>query len=58
MQTTAYWLLFTYAIGAIRRILIFGVALTAVVVDMLAMISFDIVLLVIAIPVFSRAMSK
>jgi len=58
MQTIAYWLPFTYAIDAIRRIMIFGVALTAVGVDMLVMIGFGIIMLVIAIPAFSRAMSK
>jgi ABC-2 type transport system permease protein len=58
MQTIAYWLPFTYAIDAIRRIMIFGVGLTAVGVDMLVMISFGIVMLAIAIPAFSRAMNR
>lgn len=58
MQTIAYWLPFTYAIDAMRRIMIFGVALTSVGVDMLVMISFGIVMLLIAIPAFNRAMTK
>ena len=58
MQTIAYWLPFTYAIDAIRRIMIFGVALTAVGVDMLVMISFGVVMLLIAIPTFNRAMTR
>lgn len=58
MQTIAYWLPFTYAIDAIRRIMIFGVALTSVGVDMLVMISFGVVMLLIAIPTFNRAMTK
>jgi ABC-2 type transport system permease protein len=58
MQTIAYWLPFTYAIDAIRRIMIFGVALTSVGVDLLVMIGFGIVMLLIAIPTFNRAMTK
>jgi len=58
MQTIAYWLPFTYAIDAIRRIMIFGVALTSVGVDLLVMISFGVVMLLIAIPAFNRAMTK
>lgn len=58
MQTIAYWLPFTYAIDAMRRIMIFGVTLSAVATDMLVMISFGIVMLLIAIPAFNRAMTK
>jgi ABC-2 type transport system permease protein len=58
MQTIAYCLPFTYAIDAMRRIMIFGVALTTVATDMLVMVSFGIVMLIIAIPAFSRAMTK
>lgn len=58
MQTIAYWLPFTYAIDAMRRIMIFGVALTSVGLDMLVMISFGVVMLIIAIPAFNRAMTK
>ena len=45
MQTISYWLLFTYAIDAMRRIMIFGVALTPVTTDMLVMVGFGIVVL-------------
>jgi len=58
MQTIAYCLPFTYAIDAIRRIMIFGVALTSVGVDLLVMISFGVVMLLIAIPTFNRAMTR
>ena len=58
MQTIAYWLPFTYAIDAMRRIMIFGVTLTAVATDMLVMVGFGIVMLLIAIPAFNRAMTR
>jgi ABC-2 type transport system permease protein len=58
MQTIAYWLPFTYAIDAMRRIMIFGVTLTAVATDMFVMVGFGIVMLIIAIPAFNRAMTK
>jgi len=58
MQTIAYWLPFTYAIDAIRRIMIFGVTLSAVATDMFVMVGFGIVMLLIAIPAFNRAMTK
>jgi len=58
MQTIAYWLPFTYAIDAIRRIMVFGVSLAAVSTDMLVMVGFGIVMLIIAIPAFNRAMTR
>jgi ABC-2 type transport system permease protein len=58
MQTIAYWLPFTYAIDAMRRIMIFGVTLTAVATDMFVMVGFGIVMLLIAIPAFNRAMTR
>jgi ABC-2 type transport system permease protein len=58
MQTIAYWLPFTYAIDAMRRIMIFGVTLSAVATDMLVMVGFGVVMLLIAIPAFNRAMTR
>jgi ABC-2 type transport system permease protein len=58
MQTIAYWLPFTYAIDAMRRIMIFGVTLSAVATDMLVMVGFGVVMLLIAIPAFTRAMTR
>jgi len=58
MQTIAHWLPFTYAIDAIRRIMIFGVTFSAVAIDMFVMIGFGIGMLLIAIPAFNRAMTR
>lgn len=58
MQTIAYWLPFTYAIDAIRRIMIFGVILSAVATDMLVIVGFGIIMLLIAIPAFNRTMTR
>jgi len=58
MQTIAYWLPFTYAIDAIRRIMVFGVSLAAVATDIIVLLGFGIVMLIIAIPAFNRAMTR
>jgi ABC-2 type transport system permease protein len=58
MQTIAYWLPFTYAIDAIRRIMVFGVSLAAVATDIIVLLSFGIVMLIISIPAFNRAMTR
>ncbi len=58
MQTIAHCLPFTYAIDAMRRIMIFGVTLSAVATDMYIMIGFGIAMLILAIPAFNRAMTR
>ena len=58
MQTISHWLPFTYAIDAMRRIMIFGVALIDVATDMVILLAFGTVMLIIAIPAFERAMTR
>ena len=58
MQTISHCLPFTYAVDALRRIMIFGVTLSAVATDMFVMVGFGIVMLLIAIPAFNRAMTR
>jgi hypothetical protein len=48
---------FTYAIDAMR-IMIFGVNLSAVATGMFLMVGFGVVMLLVAIPICNRAMSK
>jgi ABC-2 type transport system permease protein len=58
MQTIAYSLPFTYAVGAVRAIMIFGANLGAVAMDMFILIGFGSVMLLLAVPVFNRAMTR
>jgi hypothetical protein len=58
MQTTPPLASATYAIDAMRRTMIFGVALILVRVDMSLMINFGIVMFLVVIPGFNRAMTK
>jgi ABC-2 type transport system permease protein len=58
MQTISHWLPFTYAVDAMRRIMIFGVGLTDVATDMAILIAFGTVMLIVAIPAFEKAMTR
>lgn len=58
MQTISHWLPFTYAVDAMRRIMIFGVGLTDVATDMAILVAFGTVMLAIAIPAFEKAMTR
>jgi ABC-2 type transport system permease protein len=58
MQTISHLLPFTYAIDAMRRIMIFGVALADVGTDMAILLAFGTVMLIIAIPAFEKAMTR
>jgi len=58
MQTISKWLPFTYAVDAMRRIMVFGATLGNVYTDVLVMLFFGIATLVIAIPVFERGMTR
>lgn len=58
MQTISKWLPFTYAVDAMRRIMVFGATLDNVYADVLVMLSFGIATLLIAIPVFEKGMTK
>ncbi|HYA21594.1 MAG TPA: ABC transporter permease [Thermoproteota archaeon] len=58
MQTISHWLPFTYAIDAMRRIMIFGVTLSNVVTDIAVLLAFGTVMLIVAIPAFEKAMTR
>jgi len=58
MQTISKWLPFTYAVDAMRRVMVFGATLGNVYTDVLVMLVFGIVTLIIAIPVFERGMTR
>jgi ABC-2 type transport system permease protein len=58
MQTISKWLPFTYAVDAMRRIMVFGATLGNVYNDVLVMLIFGIATLIIAIPVFERGMTR
>jgi len=58
MQTISHWLPFTYAIDAIRRIMIFGVTFADISTDIIVVVTFGVIMLIIAIPLFNRAMTQ
>jgi ABC-2 type transport system permease protein len=58
MQAISRWLPFTYAIDAIRKVMIFGVSLAALPTDVLVLVSFGVVMLLISVPLFNRAMTQ
>jgi ABC-2 type transport system permease protein len=58
MQAISRWLPFTYAVDAMRRIMIFGVGLTDVATDMAILVAFGTVMLIVAIPAFEKAMTR
>jgi ABC-2 type transport system permease protein len=58
MQTISKWLPFTYAVDAMRRVMVFGATLGNVYTDVLVMLVFGIATLIIAIPVFERGMTR
>jgi ABC-2 type transport system permease protein len=58
MQTVSQLLPFIYAIDAIRRIMIFGVTLSAVTTDLFIIVGFRILMLLIAIPTFNKAITR
>lgn len=58
MQTISHWLPFTYAIDAIRRIMIFGVTFADISTDIIVLVTFGVIMLIIAIPLFNRAMTQ
>jgi len=58
MQTIAHFLPFTYAVDAIRRVMIFGVAITEISTDVAVLVCFGAVMLLISIPMFNKAMTQ
>ncbi|MHA1356717.1 MAG: ABC transporter permease [Candidatus Helarchaeota archaeon] len=58
MQVIAQCLPLTYATTALRKVIILGAGLPAISLELLFLIVFGVVLLVIAIPMFKKAMSR
>lgn len=58
MQTISRLLPFTYAVDAMRRVMVFGATLGNVYTDVVVMLAFGIATLIIAIPVFERGMTR
>lgn len=58
MQTFAHFLPLTYATAALRKVMVLGADIPAVGTEILILVGFGIVLLLIAVPMFKRAMSR
>jgi ABC-2 type transport system permease protein len=58
MQDIAHFLPLTYATTALRKVMVLGADISAVGTDVLILVGFGIILLAIAVPMFTRAMSK
>ena len=58
MQDLAHFLPLTYATTALRKVMVLGADLSAVSTDVIILLTFGIILLAIAVPMFKKAMSK
>jgi ABC-2 type transport system permease protein len=58
MQTFAHFLPLTYATTALRKVMVLGADVPAVATEIAILVGFGIILLVIAVPMFKRAMSR
>jgi ABC-2 type transport system permease protein len=58
MQDLAHFLPLTYATTALRKVMVLGADLSAVGTDVIILLTFGIILLAIAVPMFKKAMSK
>ena len=58
MQGIAHFLPLTYATTALRKVMVLGADIPAVGTEILILVGFGIVLLLIAVPMFKRAMSR
>lgn len=58
MQGLAKFLPLTYATTALRKVMVLGADISAVGTEVLILVTFGIVLLAIAVPMFKKAMSK
>jgi ABC-2 type transport system permease protein len=58
MQDFAHFLPLTYATTALRKVIVLGADISAVGTEILILVGFGIILLAIAVPMFTRAMSK
>jgi ABC-2 type transport system permease protein len=58
MQDIAHFLPLTYATTALRKVMVLGADIPAVATEIGILVAFGIVLLLVAVPMFKRAMSK
>jgi ABC-2 type transport system permease protein len=58
MQTISKMLPLTYAVDALRRVMVLGAGIPEIATDLVALIAFGVVMIIIAVPVFKRAMTR
>lgn len=58
MQYIAWSLPLTYATSALRKVMILGADVQSISTEMIVLITFGVVLLAVAVPIFKRAMKK
>ena len=58
MQTFAHFLPLTYATTALRKVMVLGADIPAVATEITILVGFGVILLLIAVPMFKRAMSR
>jgi ABC-2 type transport system permease protein len=58
MQTFAHFLPLTYATTALRKVMVLGADVPSVATEITILVGFGIILLMIAVPMFKRAMSR
>lgn len=58
MQTFAHFLPLTYATTALRKVMVLGADLPAVSTEVTILVGFGIILLLVAVPMFKRAMNR
>jgi ABC-2 type transport system permease protein len=58
MQYIAYCLPLTYATSALRKVVVLGAGVSAIFTELLILIVFGVVMLLVAVPMFKKAMSR
>lgn len=58
MQNIAYCLPLTYATTALRKVMVLGAGLSAISTELMILIGFGVVMLLIAVPMFKKAMTE
>ncbi len=58
MQTFAHFLPLTYATTALRKVMVLGADVPSVATEITILVGFGVILLLIAVPMFKRAMSR
>ena len=58
MQYISYFLPLTYAVQAMRKVIILGAGLADIRTELIVLLTFGLVTLVIAVPVFKRIITK